>query len=142
MNTAPRSQVTNDTPQDQAVTPPPAAPFTTDGHLVFVSGQVGADSQWRPVGGSVAGEIRQTLQNLSATLHSAGCGLQDVLHVRTYLADMEDFASFNEVWGEFFPTNPPARTTVQAGLHPPFRVECEAVAAIPTTAQATEGQGQ
>lgn len=111
-----------------SVPPPPAASYKTDGHFIFTSGQVGVDAQWRPIDGPVAEEIRQTLRNLWTTLRSAGCDLKDVLHVRTYLSDMDDFEEFNNVWSEFFPEDPPARTTIQAGLHPPFKVECEAVA--------------
>lgn len=98
--------------------------------LAFVSGHVGVDEHWLPVTGSFKDEAHQVFRNLRATLVAESMTLRDVQHVRTYLGDLSDFEEFNEVWGEYFDENPPARTTVGAQLVAPFRIECEAIAAI------------
>lgn len=117
----------------ESVVPPPATPYRIAGDLIFTSGQVGADEQWQPVTNTIREETTQVFENLEATLHEAGSSLDSVLHIRTYLADMVAFEEFNQVWRERFPSNPPSRTTVQAGLHPPFNVDCEAVALVSRT---------
>lgn len=114
------------------VTAPPAAPFRWAGETLHLSGQVGVDSQWVPVNDSFKSEARQVFQNIGNVLKEAGLGLENIVFVRTYLADFADFKEFNEIWMEVFPDNPPARVTIQAGLHPPFRVESEVIAQLPT----------
>jgi 2-iminobutanoate/2-iminopropanoate deaminase len=99
--------------------------------LVFCSGQLGLD----PATGEFAamdvqGQTRQALQNLKAVLEAAGSDLAHVAKTTVFLADMADFKAMNEVYGTFFPANPPARSTVavkelpRGGL-----VEIEAIAA-------------
>jgi 2-iminobutanoate/2-iminopropanoate deaminase len=73
-------------------------------------------------------QTRQVLRNVQAVLQAAGSDLDHVLKTTCFLADINDFAAFNEVYREFFPTDPPARSTVQVGLVPPWRVEIEAIA--------------
>jgi 2-iminobutanoate/2-iminopropanoate deaminase len=99
------------------------------GDMVFVSGQVGVDTDTGSVRvGDVRVETRQVLRNVEAALRSAGCSLRDVVKVNAYLADMADFAAFNEEYVTYFPTDPPARTTVGAALVQPYTVEVDAVA--------------
>lgn len=114
-----------------AVTAPPAAPFRSAGGLVFVSGQVGVDADWVPVNETFRVEADQAFRNAIAVLERAGVGPSDILFVRTYLLDFGHFGDYNEAWTAVFPTDPPARTTVAAGLHSPFRIEIEMVAAAP-----------
>jgi 2-iminobutanoate/2-iminopropanoate deaminase len=100
--------------------------------LVFTAGQVGIDpATGRPAPGGVREQTRQVLQNVTAILEAAGTGLDNVLKTTCFLADINDFGAFNEVYREFFPTDPPARSTVQVGLVPPWLVEIEAVAVRP-----------
>lgn len=113
---------------DEAVTAPPAAPYRQVGDLLFLSGQVGVDNNWVPVNSSFRAEAEQVFRNLQNLLEDASASLDDVAFVRTYLADLNDFEEFNRVWSQFFPDAPPARVTIQAGLHPPFRIEAEVVA--------------
>jgi 2-iminobutanoate/2-iminopropanoate deaminase len=68
------------------------------------------------------------LHNVQAVLQAAGSDLQHVLKTTCFLADIGDFATFNEVYREFFPIDPPARSTLQVGLAPPWRVEIEVIA--------------
>lgn len=98
--------------------------------FLFLSGQVAL----RPESGElVAGDVRaqteQVLNNLKAVLEAAGSSLAAVVKTTVFLADMNDFAAMNEVYGGFFPEDPPARATVEASRLPKdARVEIEAIA--------------
>ena len=96
--------------------------------LVFCSGQVGLDpATGRLVEGSVGDETRRALDNLTGVLEAAGVGLDAVVKVTAFLTDMGSFSEFNDVYGEYFSSDPPARATVgvaalPAGAH--VEVEC------------------
>lgn len=102
-------------------------------HFVFTAGQIGLD----PVSGTLAtggiqAETRQALVNLRTILEEAGSHLDLVVKTTVFLRDMNDFAAMNEVYAEFFPQNPPARSAVQvAALPRGAAVEIEAVAIRP-----------
>lgn len=100
------------------------------GELVFASGQIPIDPQTGEfVAGGVAEQTEQVLRNLAAVLEAAGSGLDRVVKTTVFLADMNDFAAMNEVYGRFFASEPPARATVQAARLPrDARVEIEAIA--------------
>ena len=100
------------------------------GKLVFCSGQVGMDpSSGELVQGSVADQTNRAMENLRAVLEEAGVGFEQVLKVTAYLTDMNDFAEFNEAYGKYFTSDPPARATVAvAGLPKGAQVEVECVA--------------
>ncbi|MBA2427368.1 MAG: RidA family protein [Actinobacteria bacterium] len=103
--------------------------ISSDG-LIFCSGQVALDTATGElVGESVADQTRRCMENLSAVLEAAGVGLESVVKVNAYLTDMNDFAEFNEVYGEFFSDEPPARAAIGvAGLPKGARVEIECIA--------------
>jgi 2-iminobutanoate/2-iminopropanoate deaminase len=112
--------------------PKPAGPYSPAvrwDRLVFTAGQVGADAG-KPVEGGIREQTRQTLTNLKNVLEAAGTDLQHVLKTTCFLGDIGDFAVFNEVYREFFTGDPPARSTIQAQLVPPYIVEVEAIAVI------------
>ena len=67
--------------------------------------------------------------NLQAVLESAGSSLQEVVRVGVYLVDLKDFDAMNEVYREFFPTDPPARTTVGVQL-PKIKIEIDCIARV------------
>ena len=100
--------------------------------LVFTAGQVGLDpATMELVEGGVEAQTRQVLTNLSHVLVSADSGVNFVIKTTVFLKDMADFASMNAVYAEFFPENPPARSTVQvAGLPKGALVEIECVALL------------
>ena len=100
------------------------------GELVFVAGQLGLrPGESEMVGTAIAEQTEQVMKNLSEVLRAAGAGLADVIKTTVYLSDMNDFAAMNEVYGRFFPENPPARSTVQAARLPrDARVEIDVVA--------------
>ena len=98
--------------------------------LVFTAGQVGLDpASMELVEGGVEAQTRQVLTNLKHVLESADSGLNYVVKTIVFLHDMGDFAKMNAIYAEFFPENPPARSTVQvAGLPKGALVEIECVA--------------
>jgi 2-iminobutanoate/2-iminopropanoate deaminase len=99
------------------------------GPFVFVSGQIPLNLQGEMVQGDIVLQTVQVLENLQAVLAAAGLTLKDVVKTTVFLADMADFAEMNRVYGEFFPKNPPARSTIQVGALPrQAMVEIEAVA--------------
>ncbi len=103
------------------------------GNLLFTAGQVAVDPTTGELrNSSIEEETRQTLDNLSAVAEVAGTSLKNTLKVTVFLTDMKLFPGFNSVYAEYFPDDPPARSTVQIGpLLREFRVEIEAIIAIP-----------
>jgi 2-iminobutanoate/2-iminopropanoate deaminase len=102
------------------------------GTLLFLSGQVGLDpATGQMVDGDVATQTGRVMENLAAVLKSAGLSLADVVRTTIYLADMNDFARVNDVYGSYFSEPYPARATVQVARLPrDARVEIDAVAAF------------
>ncbi|MCC7486922.1 MAG: RidA family protein [Burkholderiales bacterium] len=114
--------------------PPARVPLSQairTGGWVFVSGQLGMDpGTGRIVAGGIGAETRQVCENLKAVLEAAGTSLARVAKVTIYLADLADLLPMNAVFSEYFPQDPPARTTFQAAaLVAGARVEIEAIAA-------------
>ena len=102
------------------------------GGLVFTSGQLGLDPQTgNLVPGGIEAETRQALVNLGNVLTDSGSGLEAVVKTIIFLRDMADFPKMNAVYAEFFPENPPARSTVQvAALPKNGAVEIEIIALV------------
>jgi 2-iminobutanoate/2-iminopropanoate deaminase len=87
--------------------------------FVFLSGQTPMDPATQElVSGGVAAQTERALRNLDAVLKAAGSSMEKVVRCGVFLKDMNDFAAMNEVYGRFFPQNPPARSTVQAARLP------------------------
>jgi len=89
------------------------------GGLVFVSGQIPID----PKSGNVIQvdikvQTRQVMENAKAILSAAGCGMSQVVKTTIYLQNMSDFAAVNEIYGGYFPSDPPARATVEVSRLP------------------------
>ena len=88
-------------------------------HLVFTAGQLGLDpATMELVPDGVEAQTRQALTNLKHVLEFADSGLNYVVKTTVFLQDMGDFAKMNAVYAEFFPENPPARSTVQVAALP------------------------
>src|SRR6266508_6150058 len=104
-------------------------------NLVFTAGQEGLDPvTMELVEGGIEPQTRQVLTNLKHVLESADSGLNFVVKTTVFLKDIGDFAKMNTVYAEFFPENPPARSTVQvAALPKGALVEIECIALINPT---------
>lgn len=103
------------------------------GGFIFLSGALGALPGVSPptlAEGGIEPEARQAMANLGAVLEEADAGWEDVVKCTVFLADISDYAVFNEVYLEFFPSEPPSRSAVAvAGLAFDARVEVECIAA-------------
>jgi 2-iminobutanoate/2-iminopropanoate deaminase len=102
------------------------------GRLLFVSGQVPIDpATGNLVDGDISVQTERVMHNIDAVLKAAGLSLHDVVRTTIFLADMNDFASVNAVYGRFFSEPYPARATVQVSRLPKdARVEIDAIAAF------------
>lgn len=102
------------------------------GDYVFCAGQAGFDpATGRLVEGGIEAETRRVLQNLSAVLEQAGTSIQNAVKTTVFLTDMDEFKAMNAIYAEFFPSNPPARSTVQVARLPGgARVEIEVIAIV------------
>ena len=101
-------------------------------HMVYTAGQIALDpATMEIVSGGIEAETRQVLTNLKHVLEAANSGLNYVVKTTVFLRDMADFPKMNAVYAEFFPENPPARSTVAAaGLPRGVAVEIEVVALV------------
>jgi 2-iminobutanoate/2-iminopropanoate deaminase len=100
--------------------------------FVFLSGQIPLDPKTQQVvEGDVAAQTDRVLQNLKGVVEAAGSSLQHVVKTTVFLADMNDFAAMNEVYGGYFTAHPPARSTVQVSRLPrDVRVEIDVIALL------------
>jgi 2-iminobutanoate/2-iminopropanoate deaminase len=97
--------------------------------FIFCSGQIPLDAAGNVVPGDSKAQAEQIMKNINAVLTAAGVGFRNVVKTNIFLTDMKDFASVNEVYGRFFPENPPARSTIQvAALPKGVQVEIEVTA--------------
>ena len=99
-------------------------------NLIFTSGQLPIDpATGALIPGDVEAQTRRVMENLRTLLEDAGSDLSKALKATVYLIDIKDFARFNEVYGEFFPEDPPARSAFQVAALPlGARVEVELIA--------------
>ena len=103
-------------------------------NLIFTAGQLGLDPvAMELVPDGIEAQTRQALTNLKHVLESADSGLNFVVKTTVFLQDMKDFAQMNAVYAEFFPENPPARSTVQVAALPKgglVEIECIALTSL------------
>ena len=102
------------------------------GGFLFTSGQIALDPETGVlVDGDTAAQTERVLKNLAAVLEKAGCTAENVVKTTVFLADMNDFAAMNEVYGTFFKEDPPARSAVEVAKLPKgAKVEIEAIAKL------------
>jgi len=98
--------------------------------FVYVSGQGPQDPKTNIAPDDFAGQVRQTLRNVQTILQGAGADMKDVVKVNTYLSDLTRFGEYNTIYKEFFPAEPPARTTIGCQLYG-IQVEIDCVAVLP-----------
>ena len=99
------------------------------GNLIFTSGQLPMNPQSGELVADIEGATKQSLDNVKAILESSGSSMDKVVKTVVFLRDMNDFAAMNAVYATYFPSNPPARSAVQAARLPKDAiVEIEAIA--------------
>jgi 2-iminobutanoate/2-iminopropanoate deaminase len=98
--------------------------------FAFLSGQIPLDpATGKLVEGDISAQTERVLENLKAVLAACGSSLERVVKTTVYLKDMGEFARMNQVYGRYFPQNPPARATVEAARLPrDVRVEIDCIA--------------
>ena len=101
------------------------------GDLVFLTGQVPLKDGAAMTTGSIEEQTRVVIELIKETLNEAGCGLDDVVKSMVWLKNREDFPGFNEVYGEYFPEGPPARSALVSDFLIDIWVEIECVAYKP-----------
>ena len=129
MYTSEGKKIVSTTKAPQAIGPYSQAIRTE--HLLFTSGQIGLNpATMEIVEGGIEAETRQVLTNLKSVLESADSGLNYVVKTTVFLQNMSDFAAMNAIYSEFFPDNPPARSTVAVAQLPKgalVEIECTAL---------------
>jgi 2-iminobutanoate/2-iminopropanoate deaminase len=100
--------------------------------IVFASGQIPMDpSSGEIVAGDIKAQTARVLENVKAVMEASGSSMDHVVKTTVFLADMGEFAAMNEVYGRYFKTNPPARSTVQVARLPrDVRIEIEAIGLV------------
>jgi len=101
------------------------------GDFVFLTGQVPMRDGQVMTGGSIEDQTRACLGEIKVTLAEAGCSLSDVVKSMIWIKSREDFPGFNEVYGEYFPEGPPARSALVSEFLVDIRVEIECIAYKP-----------
>ncbi len=111
----------------------PYAQANRAGGFVFCSGQIPLDpATMQVVEGDIEVQTRRVLENLRAVVQAAGSDLPHVVKTTVFMTDLGAFARMNAVYAEFFPANPPARSTVQVSALPRgAQVEIECLALVP-----------
>ncbi len=115
--------------------PKPKGPYSQaviHNGLLYLSGQLPVDTiTGLMVRGTLEEETETVLHNIKIIAEEAGAGMEDVLKVSCYLADIENFAMFNNVYQKYFIEKPPARTVIQAGKLPmDVQIEIDAIVAL------------
>ena len=114
--------------------PMPLAPYsvaTEANGFVFISGQVALDRSGGPTPDDVVDQTRLIMDNIGSILEDLGLGYSDIVKTTVFLSDIDDFGRMNEVYGSYFGSEPPARSTFQVAALPraEFKIEIEAIVA-------------
>lgn len=103
------------------------------GELIYTAGVTAHDPETQELiaPGDIVGQTRQILKNLEKVLQEAGSDLEHVFKTLVFVSDIDKFAEFNETYKEFFPENPPARSTMEVGkFNNGMVIEIEAIATV------------
>lgn len=117
--------------------PKPIGPYSQAiraGNFIFLSGQIPIDpSTGEMIKGDIRQQTRQVLENIKGVLESQGLNMEDVVKVTIFLKNMGNFSLVNKVYATYFPSFPPARSTVEVAKLPRnAEIEIEAIALIRT----------
>jgi 2-iminobutanoate/2-iminopropanoate deaminase len=105
--------------------PAPFSKAVRAGGFLFLSGVLAMDTQANIIDGDIGAQTRAVLASIKLTLEELGSSMADVVRATVWLADLNDFAAFNEEYKKHFLTGLPARATVQAALYKGAKVEIE-----------------
>ncbi len=100
------------------------------GNMLYLTGQIPMRDGAPMTDGSIEEQTRSCIENIRETLRLAGCDLSDVVKTTVWLKDRNDFPGFNEVYGEFFSDDPPARSALVCDFVVDIKVEIECVAYV------------
>lgn len=108
------------------------SPAVRVGDMLFLSGVMGTVQGGKLADGGIEGQTRQALENVKSALALAGASMSDVAKCTVFLTDAANFQAMNKVYREFFPTDPPARSTVAVAalVLPGSLLEIECIAAV------------
>ncbi|MFL5734243.1 MAG: RidA family protein [Chloroflexia bacterium] len=110
----------------------PYSQIVRAGDFLFVSGQAGLDpATGKPAGETFEQQARQAFENLSAVLQAAGSSLAHVVKTTVFCADATAFATLNQLYAEFFPSDPPARSVPIVQLPRGLLISIECIAVQP-----------
>ena len=99
--------------------------------FVFCSGQIGIDPKTGNLVDGIENQIKQILDNLKAVLATAGLDLNHVVQTTVFIKNMADYTLFNQIYGEYFKENKPARATVEVSRLPKdCLIEIDAIAVV------------
>lgn len=122
----PRTAITGDIPVSHL----PFSPAIRAGDFIFVSGQASVDDTGAYVEDDFAGEMDRSMSNVKRILAAAGASMDDVVQVRAYLGDISYRDEYNALYGQYFSTPLPARTTTSGGISS-LKFEIDVVAYLP-----------
>jgi len=89
------------------------------GNALYLAGQIGLDPETSELAGDdLESQTHQTLQNIKSVIEAAGFSMSDVVKAQIFLDDMDDYSTFNEIYVQYFPKNPPARAVVEVSRIP------------------------
>jgi 2-iminobutanoate/2-iminopropanoate deaminase len=110
----------------------PLSQATLAGNVLYIGGAVAHDARGQLVGkGDIRAQTTQALENIKALVEAAGGTLLDVTRTTVYLTDLANYEGMNEVYGTYFPVDPPSRATVRVDLaNPAFLIEIQATAVL------------
>jgi 2-iminobutanoate/2-iminopropanoate deaminase len=110
---------------------PTLTPAIRVGNMVYSSGQLGITRNDPDT--TIQGQTRRSLENIKRVFEQAGTTMALAVKCTVFLVDVTDFQGMNQVYGEFWPTSPPARSTVvvKALVAPAAKIEIECMAAMP-----------
>ena len=106
------------------------SPAVSAGGFLFTAGQTGGDPATGELAGTFAGQVRQALTNFVRVLEDGGSRPDLLVKTLCFLSSPDDFVEFNEIYREFFPENPPARSTVGVAFPGDVRFEIEGIALL------------
>ena len=101
------------------------------GDFIFLTGQIPMMNGEPMTTGTIEDQTKVILEDIKVTLEEAGCKMDDVVKSMIWLRERADFPGFNKIYGDYFPTEPPARSAVVSELLVDVRVEIEVIAYKP-----------